>query len=74
MSSPAVPAKSADASVGVVPYEGGEIKEDQKLATPRTAQSRKAQLSAYMTIAAAAFGLISDGCTSNLRVFAESEH
>ncbi|KAI0715275.1 MFS Git1p-like glycerophosphoinositol permease [Earliella scabrosa] len=66
MSSPAVPAKSADASVGVVPYEGGEIKDDQKLATPRTAQSRKAQLSAYMTIAAAAFGLISDGYQNNL--------
>lgn len=44
-----------------------EVPEPEGLTTERTGEledgmSRKAQLSAYFIIAAAAFGLISDGC------------
>ena len=54
-----------DAGVPVNSYEG-EGKQQQARASAKPVQpsavSRKATLSAYMTIAAAAFGLISDGC------------
>ncbi|KAI8980690.1 MFS Git1p-like glycerophosphoinositol permease [Trametes punicea] len=65
------PQKTADANLAVVDYDS---KQDAK-STPRKeapvkaqsgALSRKASLSAYMTIAAAAFGLISDGYQNNL--------
>ena len=64
--------KAADANVGVVPYEtsaddrnGQDLDKAAAKPQPSGAMSRKAALSAYMTIAAAAFGLISDGCTSS---------
>ncbi|TFK89640.1 MFS Git1p-like glycerophosphoinositol permease [Polyporus arcularius HHB13444] len=59
----------ADTTVAAVGY-GDATKEQNESTTPikaqRPAQSRKAALSAYMTIAAAAFGLISDGYQNNI--------
>ena len=57
--------KVADANVDVVQYDGDNPKRKVPGASPAAKAgdlSRKATLSAYMTIAAAAFGLISDGC------------
>ena len=62
------PQKAADASVPVVAYEVEAKQEHNQIdSAPVQPQhshevSKKAALSAYMTIAAAAFGLISDGC------------
>ncbi len=61
--------KGIDTTVGVVPYEGGQVKEERKDVAPTKTQNSRATLSAYMTIAAAAFGLISDGCRCILREF-----
>ncbi len=62
----------ADTTVAAVGY-GDATKEQNESTTPvkaqRPAQSRKAALSAYMTIAAAAFGLISDGCGYKVLLF-----
>ncbi|KAL1951681.1 hypothetical protein VTO73DRAFT_830 [Trametes versicolor] len=60
----------ADARVAVVAYDGdqggvGPAKEPPRT-QPGAKVSRKAAMSAYMTIAAAAFGLISDGYQNNL--------
>ena len=59
------PHKATDTGVQVLSHDSGEVK--QQMAVPdgshqTSAVSRRAALSAYMTIAAAAFGLISDGC------------
>ena len=58
---------AADATVATVGYEDDANKKTPAKAQ-QPAQSRKAALSAYMTIAAAAFGLISDGCTCKVCV------
>jgi len=52
---------SSDADVKV-----SAAKAEKQVRAPAPAMSRKAALSAYMTIAAAAFGLISDGYQNNL--------
>ena len=59
----------ADASVAAVNYEGDARDVQETKPAPTQRQSKRASLSAYMTIAAAAFGLISDGCTSKLCTF-----
>ncbi|KAI0721315.1 MFS Git1p-like glycerophosphoinositol permease [Cerioporus squamosus] len=60
---------AAGTTIATVGYEGG-ANEQKESTTPvkaqQPAQSRKAALSAYMTIAAAAFGLISDGYQNNI--------
>ncbi|KAH9847394.1 MFS Git1p-like glycerophosphoinositol permease [Lenzites betulinus] len=63
--------EKADATVAVVAYDAEKSgSEPAKHAQPKSPSarpvSRKAALSAYMTIAAAAFGLISDGYQNNL--------
>ncbi|TBU46102.1 MFS Git1p-like glycerophosphoinositol permease [Dichomitus squalens] len=67
------PQKTADAIVAANSYEG-EGKQQQKRASAKpeqsSAMSKRAALSAYMTIAAAAFGLISDGYQNNLMTMA----
>ena len=62
---------AADATVATVGYEDDANKQRESKTPAKAqqpAQSRKAALSAYMTIAAAAFGLISDGCTCKVCV------
>ena len=65
--------KAADAIVSEVPYQGQGSKRNTQATDAKTHDrapakpqpepaSKKVALSAYMTIAAAAFGLISDGC------------
>ncbi|RPD64897.1 MFS Git1p-like glycerophosphoinositol permease [Lentinus tigrinus ALCF2SS1-7] len=60
---------AADTTVATVGYEGDAKQQDERTAPAKAqqpVQSRKAALSAYMTIAAAAFGLISDGYQNNI--------
>lgn len=52
--------------VSEVPASDAEKKITERSAGQESGLSKKAQLSAYFTIAAAAFGLISDGCKSSL--------
>ncbi|CDO78229.1 hypothetical protein BN946_scf184726.g4 [Trametes cinnabarina] len=61
--------KTADANIAVVSYDGKQDAESASEAHAKGrsgAMSKRAALSAYMTIAAAAFGLISDGYQNNL--------
>ena len=56
-------------AVSEVPTSDAEKRIAERSAGQESGLSRKARLSAYFTIAAAAFGLISDGCEYSLSLF-----